>query len=450
LAASFYCDFMKDVKSSRAAANIRGGIIVMGIFYVSMALLRRGIPWEKRFLPNLSNILVAIGAFYVWISVVSLKRLFSARKRFESYTALYQGEQLQKAIFDDPNLLQYTDEMVVKIRQNYVSQFILIGILTFIAVFFKIPLPLALYLLLIAILAGGICIFGFFGIIKWEQYYAGEGISLSPSERSKRILGMGIFSLLSIVAAILLASDKSIIPSSVLTNLSAWFFALLRPSRTFEEVAEPEPFHLMEVPPPLTALFEESAPSSIWAYLLKYSSMVLKYGFIAFVIVSFFFFLISPLLNRGKISPGRLTFFQRFIRIAAELFKGVRNGLVSFFTLLKNGGTVLRLKKHGAKEIRQAAETILSAYSQARKRDIRRSVTLFARLIIWGGEVRHIAWKPAYAPGEYCAILAATGDVHNGEIIRCGELFEQALYSAEVLSDAERQEFKDLVEAITA
>jgi len=90
---------------------------------------------------------------------------------------------------------------------------------------------------------------------------------------------------------------------------------------------------------------------------------------------------------------------------------------------------------------------------------MRRSVTLFARLIIWGSEVCNVDWKPSYAPGEYCNILSvsmatavATSALESiGEkIIRCGELFEQALYSAEVLSAAEQREFKDLVEEITS
>jgi hypothetical protein len=111
------------------------------------------------------------------------------------------------------------------------------------------------------------------------------------------------------------------------------------------------------------------------------------------------------------------------------------------------------------------AGAILGAYSSAKKREIKQSVTLFARLIIWGGEVRQVVWKPSHAPGEYCCLLAASSpqtpetenlgpflepDRLKEAIIHCGELFEKALYSAEVLSDDERGEFKDLVEMITS
>jgi len=142
----------------------------------------------------------------------------------------------------------------------------------------------------------------------------------------------------------------------------------------------------------------------------------------------------------------------------AEWFKGLVTALASLFALLKNGSTRQKLKKPSAEAMRRTAGAVLNAYSPVKKQDIRRSVTLFARLIIWGGAVRQVVWKPSHAPGEYCGILASSSEAPaggsllqrvNGGIIRCGELFEQALYSAEVLSDEERKEFKDLVEEIT-
>ena len=452
LAASFYCDFMKDAKASRIAANIRGAIIILAIFYIFASLMRRGIPWEERFVPSLSNITVSAGALFTWVSVLSLKRLFSARKLFEIYTETYEGEQLQKVLFEDSGLLQYTDTQVIKARRNYLFHLIITGILTIIVVYFKDTLPLPLYIFLIVIFAGGICIFGFLGIIRWEQYYAGEGINLSARERSKRILGMGIFSLLSVIAALLLASDKSILSLSLIAGFFAWLFGLFRRSpRPLEAPAETENFESMEIMPPSFFPLEEDASPSIWIRLLKYVFIFLKYGVIIFLAVNFILFMISPLINRGRTYSRRISFFRRLGRIIAELFKGIINGLVSFLAYLKSGKPAFKLRKHGAEEIRLTAETLIGAYSQAKRQDMRQSVTLFARLIIWGGEVRHVVWKPVYAPAEYCNILAAADNTpDNGDIIRCGELFEQALYSAEVLSDAERQEFKNLVEKITA
>jgi hypothetical protein len=92
---------------------------------------------------------------------------------------------------------------------------------------------------------------------------------------------------------------------------------------------------------------------------------------------------------------------------------------------------------------------------------MRRSVTLFARLILWGSETLKVSWKASYAPGEYCALLAEkvkTITANPGEmklagkipaITRCGEIFEKALYAANPLSAGEQKEFKDLVGELT-
>lgn len=123
----------------------------------------------------------------------------------------------------------------------------------------------------------------------------------------------------------------------------------------------------------------------------------------------------------------------------------------------------MKIRKLNTDDINRTAETILGSLSPEKKRDMRRSATLFARLIIWGSETRSVTWKPSHAPGEYCSILAASPQdavrenetqtflqQQNEGIIRCGEIFEKALYSAQVLSDAERREFKKLVEEITS
>jgi len=457
VAASLYCDFMKDVKSSRTAANVRGGIIVMVIFYGAASLTRWEIPLEERFQPDLANMTPALGAFYAWYSVVSLKQLFSARRRFEEYTELYRGEQLQKALYEDAYMLRYTDEEIIKKRRNYMAQLIIIGIFTLMSVVSKVHISVALYILLTGILACGVGICGFFEVMRWEQYYAGEGIALSVPDRLKRIGGMGIFILLCVICAFFLASDESLIPFSAVAGFLAWFLSLFRPLFFLVfGISEIQPFeqpmdYTPSLPPP-----EEIAPHPLLQWLVKYSIIILKYAVIVLVAGGFIRFMVSPLLNRGKTFGEKLTFRQKLIRIMAEWLKGLVTALASLFALLKGGKTRRKLNQHDAEAIRRAAASILGAYSPAKKQDMKRSVTLFARLIIWGGAVRQVVWKPAHAPGEYCGILAASaqtspeGERVNEGIIRCGELFEKALYSAEVLSDEERKEFKDLVEEITS
>jgi hypothetical protein len=202
-------------------------------------------------------------------------------------------------------------------------------------------------------------------------------------------------------------------------------------------------------PTPLEGMIEEITP---WPFLAW-----LRYGFIIIATSLFILFMISPLLNRVS-SSAELTFRERLGRIITELFKGLLAGLVSLFTFFKSRNIVQKLRKPGAEEIQRMTGAVLRAYSQAKKSDMKRSVTLFAQLIIWGSEVRSVIWRPTHAPGEYCNLLASSAPPNsevslwhrNKEIIRCGEIFEKALYSNEVLSDVERKEFSDLIEGITA
>ena len=455
LAASFYCDLMKDNKSSHTFANIRGGLIIMVVFYGLSSLSILGVPWKTRFLPNLTNVLVTVGTLYMWVSVISLKQLFSARRCFETYTELYQGEELQKAILEDSSMMQYTGERIVNARRKYLSQLVFISVITFAGVVVNIHLPPAFYLLLVVILAGGICIFGFFGIIRWEQYYAGEGMSLSVADRFQRMIGIGIFTVFSITAAIFLASDKSLLSFSLITGFLAWLLKLLRRISPAGRTPEAVNFESIEMEPAVSIsenlLAVETSTWPIWKWL--------QYGLVVIAAAFLIWFLISPLFDRIRYSE-KLSFLRRLGRIIAEWFKGVMYALALIAESFKNGKRLRKLRRPGAGEIRRTADTILGAYSAAKRQDMRRSVTLFARLIIWGGEARYVSWKPAYAPGEYCGILAASEPPavedefalkrQNEGIIRCGELFEQALYSAEVLSEAERKEFKDLVEGLGA
>jgi len=462
LAASLYCDFMKDIKSSRTAANIRGGIIIFIIAYVLISFSRGGIPLRERFSPGSINVIPSIGAIYIWINVINIKLLFSTRMLIEKYSESYQGEQLREMLFEDFSLLQYNNEKITKVSRNYFYQLVITGTIALFCAINEIPMPLNLSFLLAVILVGSICIFGFFEIIKWEQYFAGEGIGLSAYNRGRRLLAIIACSLLCFCVAILLASDKSLLPFSLITGFITWLFSLLLLEDN-TQLAQNYRENFTDTPTfgNINDFAGEINSPPTLELILKYISIILKYGLIILITAGFIRFMISPLLNRGKVYRS-MTFGKRLICIITEWVRGIASTIASFINYLKNKSDMRKLKKYNAAEIRRAAENLFGAYSPAKRRDIKRSVTLFARLIIWGSEIRHVDWKPSFAPGEYCVILSSSSppaaeadneidlQKQNESIIRCGELFEQALYSAEVLSDSEQKEFKDLVEEITA
>ncbi|MCL2213923.1 MAG: hypothetical protein FWC06_01815 [Treponema sp.] len=461
IAASFYFDFMKDIKSSHKPANIRGGIIIIILVYILASLFFSEKHFTERFLPNYANIPASLCALYAWVYVIILKQLFYARKQFEAISEQYEGQTLKEKLFEDSALLQYTDENINKAQRSYFFQLGIIGILALSCVIFKITIPLPLYFLLVIILISGVCIHGLFAIIKWEQYYAGEGINLSGNDRIKRVLAIIVLSLSGFVIASLLASNNSIIPFSVIMAFFAWLFSLFR--RTPMQAEQPEkidPFINEGIPQGLPQFGEEPPSSPIWDLILKYGSLILKYGLIILVSVLFIKFMISPLLNRADVR--NLPFFRRLILIIKEWYTSIVNVIFSFFTHLKKNKD-MKLNRYNDEDINRTARNILNAYSAGKRRDVQKSVTLFARLIIWGANVRGTAWKPSHAPMEYCIYLSEASPVivssadnnlfiqkQNTGIIRCGELFEKALYSADILSNDEKKEFKNLIEEITS
>jgi hypothetical protein len=465
-AASFYSDFMKDTRANRTAANIRGGIIIMIVLYLFASLFSQELSWEERytgswrcaFQPDTPNVLSSIAALYAWVSVIRLKLLFSACKLFDGYTEKYSGEKLQGIIFYESSLLYFTDEKIIKVIQNYFLKFFIIAILAIICVANNIPLPAALYVLLIVILVGGVCTFGFFGIIKIEHYYAGEGLGLPAKDRSKRIAAMFLFSLFCLVLAIFPASNKSLLPFSLVTGFFYWFFDWLyslfrRPAQGGDEFFIEEDIigEADWVVSPEPPTFEEFLPSPLWEAIIRFITLIIKYGFFILVAAGFIRYMVAPLINRGNTS-GKMNFFQRLWLIILEWFKGIIFAIFDFFENLKYDKNILKLNKDKTKEINRAAKNIFGAYSSAKKRNMRQSINLFARLIIWGGQARNVTWRPSLAPGEYCSLLA-TAELEspfNAKIMRCGELFEKAIYSKDFLTSFEHREFKSSVKEITA
>jgi len=460
-AAFIYCGVKKTgniAKPGYAAFPIRSGLAAMVVSYILASLFFQGFIrekwflWKELFMPAIPTILAAIETLYIWVSVVSLKRLFNARKRFETHITAHRGDRLQKALEQDAELLSYNGVEIIKTRNAYLIQLMIVSVIAFAAAFSGINLPVSLSLLLIVMLVSGILICGLFGILRREYHHAGEGIVLSVSDRIKHILAMGIFSALAIAGALVLSLNKSLLPFSAVTGFFSRTFGHVSGSPITEDAKAP----VLVSPEPRFSFF-----GTIRDVVALPVQKGLPYAVLVLIIVGFVLFLSFSMRTRIKISGKEVPLYHGVGRTIIEWFKGLWFALSSFFGFYKKDKTQPEEPgKPSAGQIRRIREAILGAYSQAKKQEMQQSVTLFARLIIWGSEVRRIPWKPAHGPVEYCGLLAAAPPetapqtampqtARSVGIIRCGTLFEQALYSTEVLSAAERDEFRELVEGIT-
>lgn len=317
--------------------------------------------------------------------------------------------------------------------------FFAIGIIFFVTVVFEITMPLPVYLLLFAALAAGIPLFGLFIITKKERYYAQEDMIIPRPDHNKHIIAIGVFLLISVFGALVFSSNKSVFPPSLVSGFIFRFFKYNAPEIEAEKAPVESPGVLESFFSSLGKIEQSSSlPIRKW----------LQYGFIILIAAGFLLLIIIPRVYHNKAFRKIPIVNQSVLDSIKEWFRGVLLALSSIFIRKKRP---LKRNKTSAAEILSTARAILASYSPAKKKNMQESVTLFARLIIWGGKARQVFWKPAHAPMEYCGLLTAALPEWNLNcgIIRCGELFEQALYSSQILSDEERKEFAGLVKEIT-
>ena len=456
--ASIYWAIVKKSKADHTAANIRGSILIVIGIYALGSLVRSGLPLGERFIPSFSNLLTSIFAFIIWFTVLFAKRVFEGQELIASYTRAYDGEKLRQIMLQDSGLMSEADQdmrkLIARYRIFFVLPFVLLVVCGILGMSLSVTFAAALAFLFLA----GISIIAFLGFLRREYAYAAEGLVFNT--RPKALLAGVIVIFASAALALLLSSGRSILSFDIIVNLLRRLLAFLDGLFTGEPVEMPprleaalEPQVAPGIPREFFEMMGESKSSRFWDYV--------QYAAIGLVVFLFVSFMINPLLNRSKIFRGAGTWPKKIAAFLKAWFKALASGFRVFFNSLKGGAGGRRIQDSAV--LRGIMEDVLEGYSAAKKRDMRRSASLFARLIYWGTEVLRVSWRPSHAPIEYCALLAAAVDgeaadnmpsLRDGGIIhaitRAGALFDKALYSSQPLTRPERDEFKALVEMVTS
>ncbi|MDR3276374.1 MAG: hypothetical protein LBT11_04050 [Treponema sp.] len=465
LGASLYHSLLQAKASDHKAANIRGAIVCVILVYGTASLLCFGIPLRERFFPNLVNSFSALVVLYVWSYVLVMRRLFDAWLVFDTHRTEHSGDPLRKIMLEEAERFTSTETSLGKIEKLYAAQLVLLLIAAAVSAFIGIGAPIGVYIILAIVCINTVLLFALAALFRREHAYAGEGLALASPDRAVYLAGIAVCILSTAAAALLLSLGNNILPVSMLTDFLRWFWAWFsglfkgRERLPLELPPLPEPVQAIESMPPMGMpdfmVPGNYQPSPFWDWV--------KYAAIAAVILAFIWFMIKPLLSRGRSPDKTLSLGAKIRRLAAEWWRVLKSALGSWLGFLKANEKQISIGRIDETRVRRLSEELLAGYSPQKRREMKASVTLFSRLIIWGGETLQVPWQPAYAPGEYCARLKASltvkPDAQEGAgsnavetsaaIIRCGELFEEALYAAEVLSDKKRQEFRNLVEQIT-
>ena len=443
LAASCYAGMIKKTMFRHSAADIRGGIAAALAAYAFISIFRQNLPLPQRFIPSVNSIAGTLAACIIWFSVISLREIFNGLELFESFTAKRRGEQLREVMREYSPEMSQTTFRLKRLMISYGIQFIPPCLLLIAMGFTRVSPFLAA--LMVFVFCAGFLLLGFLGLLRRELAFSSEGISLTIRDRSLPIpvmaMGIGGAALLSLAGS----SDTSILPPEVIFGFLAWLLKLLaslfRP-RDPAEIAFPSGGFMPMGEGGLDNLLpqtEQSGPWPGWKYV--------KYGVIVLAISLFLLFMIYPLIRRSfSVRGGTLR------ATLARWFGDLKKGFLAFWSALSGRGLSIRMKKPDREKLRRIATELLSGKS----REVKRSVNLFARLILWGMENHNVNWKPSIAPGEYCGLLAAALRAENAEnnetpglVLRSGELFEKALYSSGPLSKEEEQDFKRMIEKIT-
>lgn len=442
VAASIYWSLMKKSKADHTAANIRGAVLTVIFTYCLASLFSPDRSLAIRFFPSLFNVPSGLAALLVWSPVISVKKVFDDQLLFRSYTRLYEGEKLREIMLEDSSIMSEVNRETQKTMRRYGFSFLPSLILLLCCGFLNITLNPALVILLVILFVLAASITGFLMFLRREYVFATEGLTLTDRSRA---LGAAMLVILAAAGAgLLLSSEKSILPPGLILAFLRFLWALLRslfpaPDTALFRNEIPEfQSDPQGLPPELLELIGEHKPWPFWDWI--------KYGALAGLAFLFIMFMIHPLLSRSRLFRGAGTLPGRIIAFFRTWFASLFRIFIDFFKSLKFGTAANHISP-SAEILRGLKADILEAYSPARKRELARSISLFARIIYWGTETLKVPWKPTHAPLEYCGLLAGK----NGDrtILRAGTIFEKSLYSDHPLSREELKEFRDLAESIT-
>ena len=444
---SFYVIVVKKNSMQLRIADLRGGIfmLLLSYFFVSM-FLNREIPIPNKFLPSVNSVGAGLASFVTWFSVIFIKKIFNGLELFASFTASYKTDELQHNMREFAPEMMWTEQELKSLIRQYGLQFIPPSLVLSAPAIGNPPLFTALVFFLFCT---GFLLMGYLGLQRRELVYACEGISLGIRDKVLPIPIIALGIAIAIVVSMAGSSDKSFLPPEIVFGFFAWLGSLLMSLFT---PMEPLDFSFlqrqsgpsMQSASALTETLEEGVPWEGWIYV--------RYVVIGILAFLFFLFMVYPFLKSRGFTLNPKLLLAAIINWAQSLKKDI----LAFLSAFKEKGSSIKMPDR--EKLQKIKNDLLSGTTK--RKDVKSSVNLFARLILWGIDDMKVPWKPSFAPGEYAGLLSEAvfsrareeqseiaGDTSRG-ISRSAELFEKALYSDRQLSREELKEYRLLVEGI--
>ena len=461
LASVVYVTVLKKDFYVRMVDNFRASMFVAIFVYVLSSLFQlergAGLTVMQRLSPSPNTLGSVIVSMYGWFSVIFLQKTFRGIELFSSFTAKYEKDQLQEQVRDFAPEMSSASLELKGLMKSYGMEFIPGCLILTATGYYRSSVLLTVLVFLI--FCTGFLIMGFFGLQRRELAYASEGIHLTIRDRALPIPIIGIGIAAAMIVGFIGSSDNSLLTPelalSILMGIGRFLSSLMGGADPADLAMLQQGGGFGPSNQVMEAVAEEAGEYSTFE-----SFRYIRYAVIAALISLFVLFLIYPLLKKetGTFNPKNI-----FVSLK-QWFINLRNDIKAFFAALGQKEKSIRIEDR--EKIEEIVKKILPG--KHKSRELRQSVTLFARLILWGIETLSVPWKPSLAPGEYCLLMTealektADADTESSGydssttietktgILRSAFLFEKSLYSPRPLSGAEENEYRTLVEGIIA
>lgn len=272
-------------------------------------------------------------------------------------------------------------------------------------------------------------LFLFFSTNKNEVYYAFLGFDNIFSYRQRIVKTSVVICLIAVFFAIFLSYDKALLNFKFVLS---WLKKIVVvesnviQKKDFKEFQEPkfESLVFTDAYKPQSNSFE-----SILSLLIQgVFALLLLFIVFRYLIKPFFDDKFLAFFKNNKIKHYFQKFFANLKKIFSILF----------------GGSSIELQKYTTVESKSFYDNISeflkkSKKSKAKKDELDRFTKKYMKLVDWA-KSKEISYKKTYGPLEFCKMI------NVDSAVKAGEIFEKALYSFELVSEAEEIEFNKLID----
>jgi hypothetical protein len=398
-------------------------------------------PFPERLAPDAASLFALACVAVQWVWSLGIERLFLDRESFIQGLGELDGTALSVAMREDGLYLSETTDGLRKIALSVTISAALLVILLLVGFLNHAEPSLPTLVFFVAFFLLVLLVYALFRIYNAELYFAGFGLRGAFSLTHRRIFFALLLLAACLTIAIIVSSDSAILPPTVFAYLLALLKRIPRPDIpvNMDELPPSEPDNSGDL---LHALKEaDFKPIIDLGWLVN----VLKIVFLAALVVGLVWFLFGPFFARewGKFwKAGR---FRRHLVSWLASLKDLFSWMLNSGKRDKTRPPVTRSRSIFADSVKNR---LRPGKSPEKKREIGRLTRQFLRIVDWG-DARGLGWRPSAAPLEYARALALAVPQIERDVMRAANLFEKALYAAELLEPAEESAFILAVDAVT-